>query len=77
MGKEQCFTFDHVFNERSSQTEVYEKCVKELVMACFEGYNAAVLAYGQTGSGKTYTMGTGLTLVHEEQSVGLIPQVIK
>lgn len=33
--------------------------MKELVIGCFEGYNAAVLAYGQTGSGKTYTMGTG------------------
>lgn len=44
---------------------MYEKCVRELVLACFEGYNGAVLAYGQTGSGKTYTMGTGVTEVQD------------
>lgn len=29
---------------------MYEQCIRELVMSCFDGYNAAVLAYGQTGS---------------------------
>jgi kinesin family protein 4/21/27 len=51
--------------------------VRELVLTCFEGYNAAVLAYGQTGSGKTYTMGTGLPRGQEEQEEGIIPKVIK
>lgn len=59
LGKDKAFTFDYVFGTDSSQIDIYETCVKNLVEATFSGYNATVLAYGQTGSGKTYTMGTG------------------
>jgi kinesin family member 27 len=50
IGKERIFKFDRVFAGNSSQQEVYDDCIKDLVLGCFEGYNAAVLAYGQTGS---------------------------
>jgi len=46
------FTFDHVFDRTSTQTDVYTTKVSELVDSCLEGYNATILAYGQTGSGK-------------------------
>ena len=59
MGKDRGFRFDRVFDMDAEQDEVYELCVKNLVLGCFEGYNATVLAYGQTGSGKTFTMGSG------------------
>jgi hypothetical protein len=39
-----------VFQEDAQQSEVYNSCVRDLIMGCFEGYNAAILAYGQTGS---------------------------
>ena len=53
------FTYDHVFDERSTQAEVYDEACAPLVAGCMAGYNATVFAYGQTGSGKTYTMGSG------------------
>jgi excinuclease UvrABC helicase subunit UvrB len=43
----------------SEQVDIFDLCVKNLVLGCFQGFNATVLAYGQTGSGKTFTMGTG------------------
>ncbi|XP_035794417.1 chromosome-associated kinesin KIF4-like, partial [Anopheles albimanus] len=52
------FTFSEVFGPAASQTEVYERSVRSLVLKLFEGYNVCILAYGQTGSGKTYTIGT-------------------
>ena len=50
IGGDRSYKFDRVFREDSPQGDVYDNCIKELVMSCFEGYNAAVLAYGQTGS---------------------------
>ncbi|KAG0027433.1 Kinesin-like protein kif21b [Podila clonocystis] len=60
VGSDKSFTFDHVFDEESTQKKVYEECAKELVERFLEGFNVTILAYGQTGSGKTYSMGTGL-----------------
>eukprot|EP00116_Pleurobrachia_bachei_P014921 sb/3475183/ len=56
IGKDQNFTFDHVFSESTTQSEVYDTTVHPLVQSCLAGYNATVLAYGQTGSGKTHTI---------------------
>ena len=50
LAKERNYKFDHVFPAETEQGRVYDTCVKELVLGCFEGYNAAILAYGQTGS---------------------------
>lgn len=68
-----------MFDQDSSQDEIYSSCVHDLVDACFEGYNATVLAYGQTGSGKTYTMGTAFdtaasSIMPGEE--GIIPRAI-
>ncbi|XP_050399576.1 kinesin-like protein KIFC3 isoform X2 [Patella vulgata] len=53
--RSQVFEMDKVFNENSSQTEVFEE-VRSIVTSCVDGYNVCIFAYGQTGSGKTYTM---------------------
>ena len=50
------FGFDAVYDETSTQEEVYERSAKPAVLNALRGYNATVLAYGQTGTGKTYTM---------------------
>uniref|UniRef100_H2ZP56 Kinesin motor domain-containing protein n=1 Tax=Ciona savignyi TaxID=51511 RepID=H2ZP56_CIOSA len=76
LGKDKSFTFDHVFDVDSTQQEIFERCVNDLVKGCFDGYNATVLAYGQTGSGKTYTMGTGFEVTTSSQEVGLIPRAM-
>jgi hypothetical protein len=51
------FQFDYVFDSDSTQLEVYEDAVVDLIDGALQlGSNATILAYGQTGSGKTHTM---------------------
>ncbi|KFP73099.1 Kinesin-like KIF18A, partial [Acanthisitta chloris] len=50
------FMFDAVFDESSSQLEVFEHTTKTLIDGFLNGYNCTVLAYGATGAGKTHTM---------------------
>ena len=50
------YNFDFVFNENTSQNEVYRYTTSSLINQVVEGYSATILAYGATGSGKTYTM---------------------
>ncbi|XP_067655399.1 kinesin-like protein KIF27 [Haliotis asinina] len=76
VGKDRAFTFDHVFNHKTSQEEVYQTCVDPLVRSIFDGYNATVFAYGQTGSGKTYTIGGCNISAITEDEYGTIPRAI-
>lgn len=76
-GNDQNFTFDDVFGTKSSQNDIYEDCVANLVEAIFEGFNATVLAYGQTSSGKTYTMGSSSNVRLCEDEYGIIPRVAR
>ncbi|KAH3679005.1 hypothetical protein WICPIJ_008746 [Wickerhamomyces pijperi] len=65
------FKFDHVFGPDSSNEQVYQDTVQNLIQQLMEGYNATVFAYGMTGSGKTYSMsGT-------KEEPGVIPLSIK
>nr|AMS24209.1 kinesin 2 protein [Marsilea vestita] len=50
------FTFDRVYNEKSTQRQIYKDVAYSIVHSVMCGYNGTVLAYGQTASGKTYTM---------------------
>ena len=50
------YDFDSVFDETSTQEEVYKSTAAPLVRSVMEGFCATVFAYGATGSGKTYTM---------------------
>ncbi|KEG08571.1 kinesin [Trypanosoma grayi] len=50
------FNFDYIFDQESTQLEVYEEAVVDLVDAALTGANATILAYGQTGSGKTFSV---------------------
>eukprot|EP00931_Biecheleriopsis_adriatica_P065585 TRINITY_DN4008_c0_g2_i1.p1 TRINITY_DN4008_c0_g2~~TRINITY_DN4008_c0_g2_i1.p1 ORF type:complete len:1290 (+),score=333.30 TRINITY_DN4008_c0_g2_i1:28-3897(+) len=50
------FVFARVFDERSSQEDVYEQACRGSICAALNGFNACMLCYGQTGSGKTHTM---------------------
>ncbi|XP_041978477.1 kinesin-like protein KIF19 isoform X1 [Aricia agestis] len=53
------YVYDRVFNEESTQDEVYEVVCAPLVGDTLNGIAGAVFAYGATGAGKTHTM-TGL-----------------
>ena len=50
------FIYDHCFNGKVHNEQVYDTCAKKVIMSCLEGYNGTIFMYGQTGSGKTYTM---------------------
>ena len=50
------FQFDYIFNEDSSQNDIFNISAKEICDSLFEGYNGTIFTYGQIGSGKTYTM---------------------
>ena len=50
------FAFDCVFDENSTQMEVFENTTKAVLDGILDGINCSVFAYGATGAGKTYTM---------------------
>ncbi|KAI4495494.1 hypothetical protein M0802_008708 [Mischocyttarus mexicanus] len=50
------FNFDHIFDESTSNKNVFDTVVKPIVDAAVNGFNGTVIAYGQTSSGKTFTM---------------------
>lgn len=68
-GETHTFSFDHVFDEKTSQIEIFEKIAKKSVEWVVEGYNATIFAYGPTGSGKTYCM------FGSPEDQGIIPRV--
>jgi kinesin family protein 2/24 len=72
------FAYDNVFGEKSTNVQIYDRSVRNLVAPFFEGQWATVFAYGQTGSGKTYTMmGSNMTGINagtareDEANLGL------
>lgn len=77
LGKDRGFTFDYVFPPKTTQANVYEKCMEPLVKSCLEGYNATVFAYGQTSSGKTYTIGGTDSAGVLEEDYGIILRAVK
>ncbi|XP_028002055.2 kinesin-like protein KIF27 [Eptesicus fuscus] len=77
IGRDRVFTFDFVFGKSSTQDEVYNTCIKPLVLSLIEGYNVTVFAYGQTGSGKTYTIGGGHVASVVDGQKGIIPRAIQ
>ncbi|VDP73642.1 unnamed protein product [Echinostoma caproni] len=50
------YTFDHAFDETSSQEDVFQATTASLIEHVANGYNATVFASGATGAGKTHTM---------------------
>jgi kinesin family protein 18/19 len=54
--KDQTFGFDRVFDENTTQGDVYEATTRGLLDSVLDGYNATVFAYGATGCGKTHTI---------------------
>jgi len=65
------FTFDHLFDPRSTNADVYGRVARPIVRSVLEGINGTVFAYGQTSSGKTHTM------MGSQQQPGVIPQAVK
>jgi hypothetical protein len=64
------FSFDKIFDESSSQEDVFNSC-RKLVDASLCGYNATIFAFGMTGSGKTHTI-SGDTMCP-----GIVPRAVE
>jgi hypothetical protein len=47
VNKDRRFVYDYAFHPNTTQAEVYNSCVKNLVADIFNGFNATILAYGQ------------------------------
>ncbi|TID28811.1 hypothetical protein CANINC_002330 [Pichia inconspicua] len=54
--KEHKFIFDRLFDEHSTQQDVYESTARPSVESVLEGFNSTIFAYGATGCGKTFTI---------------------
>ncbi|KAJ8952702.1 hypothetical protein NQ318_021019 [Aromia moschata] len=67
--KNKMFTYDAVYDENSTQQNLYDETVRPLVASVLEGYNGCVFAYGQTGTGKTYTMEGKIG-----EEIGIVPR---
>lgn len=67
--EDKSFTFDHVFDAKTTQLQVYETLARPLLVQALEGFNGTILAYGQTGGGKTYSM-----IGNQGNDRGLIPR---
>uniref|UniRef100_A0A8C2C9Y2 Kinesin family member 7 n=1 Tax=Cyprinus carpio TaxID=7962 RepID=A0A8C2C9Y2_CYPCA len=76
LGNDRHFHCDFVFEDNSTQEEVYTECVQPLIEAFFHGFNATVFAYGQTGSGKTYTIGEANISAFRDDEQGIIPRAM-
>jgi kinesin family protein 3/17 len=64
------FSFDAVFDSKSTQVDIYNETARPIIDKVLQGYNGTIFAYGQTGTGKTYTM-TGTK--SSPQLRGIIP----
>ncbi|GMK55466.1 hypothetical protein CspeluHIS016_0205220 [Cutaneotrichosporon spelunceum] len=67
------FTFDRVFDEESTQQDIFDFGVKSIVEDVMTGFNGTLFCYGQTGSGKTFTM-MGADIENAALK-GLIPRI--
>ncbi|XP_051956065.1 kinesin-like protein KIF20A isoform X2 [Xyrauchen texanus] len=64
------FTFTKIFGPQTSQQEVYDHTIREMVRDVLQGENRLLYTYGVTNSGKTYTIqGTG-------GEAGLLPRAL-
>ncbi|CAL8098357.1 unnamed protein product [Calicophoron daubneyi] len=77
IGKDKLFAFDFVFDESTSQENIYLKAAQPMVDCVLKGYNATLFAYGQTGSGKTYTMGTCQLRGFSHPENGIVPRIVQ
>jgi kinesin family protein 13 len=69
--KKKNFTFDYVYDQFSTQEQVFNDIGTKVIDNAYKGYNCCVFAYGQTGVGKSFTMSGS------KEDLGLIPRICK
>ncbi|KAJ3298827.1 Kinesin- protein 6 [Rhizoclosmatium sp. JEL0117] len=68
------YRFNRVFDQSTSQEEVFDHVAKDVILNAMDGYNGTIFAYGQTGSGKTFTITGGAERYADR---GLIPRTLQ
>ncbi|KAK3899947.1 kinesin-like protein KIF22 [Staphylotrichum tortipilum] len=66
------FAFNSVYDQSTSQEELFTAEVAPHIKALFQGLDVTIFAYGVTGTGKTHTMRGGLRLAER----GVIPRLL-
>jgi kinesin family protein 6/9 len=66
------FKFNEIFNQETTQEDVFYNIGQKVIKNSLQGYNNTVFCYGQTGSGKTFTM-CGSKVWKER---GIIPRML-
>ncbi|KAL5354384.1 hypothetical protein ACLOAV_000473 [Pseudogymnoascus australis] len=66
------FAFNGVYDQSTSQEELFTNEVSPHLKALFQGLDVTIFAYGVTGTGKTHTMRGGLKLSER----GVIPRLL-
>lgn len=66
------FAFNSVYDQQTSQEELFSAEVAPHLKALFQGLDLTIFAYGVTGTGKTHTMRGGLRLAER----GVIPRLL-
>ncbi|KAK4141441.1 P-loop containing nucleoside triphosphate hydrolase protein [Dichotomopilus funicola] len=66
------FAFNSVYEQTTSQEELFTAEVAPHLKALFQGFDVTIFAYGVTGTGKTHTMRGGLRLADR----GVIPRLL-
>ena len=67
------FLFDKVFDEGSSQAEVFSE-VESYIQAAVDGGKVCIFSYGQTGSGKTFTLEGQTAEFRVTEQSGILPR---
>ncbi|KAI1608676.1 kinesin family member 22 [Exophiala viscosa] len=70
--EEYSFQFNSVYEQHSTQQELFDQEVAPTIKHLFLGYDVTIFAYGSTGTGKTHTMRGGKSLVDR----GMIPRLL-
>ncbi|KAG5871022.1 hypothetical protein JTB14_021091 [Gonioctena quinquepunctata] len=71
-GAVKTFKYTKVFDQRSTQLEVYRVVAVPIVERVLQGYNGTIFAYGQSGTGKTHTM---IGNIMEADLKGIVPNI--
>lgn len=65
------YSFSKIYGPDTSQTEIFNDCIKRKVLNFINGRNSTIFTYGATGSGKTYT------ILGTPEEPGVIPRSLE
>ena len=71
--KERTYPLDIIFNDETTQEDMFDHVGKPLIEDLVHGFNGTIFVYGQTGSGKTHSLFGDMSSLDAEQR-GIVPR---